>query len=258
MATAARSAVVGVLGGMGPAATADFYQKLVTATPALTDQQHLKVVLWSDPTVPDRSAALQGNGPDPTPWLLNGARILSAAGAELIAVPCNTAHAFLPTVEEQTGVRIVHMIDQTVRDVHHTTPWIRRIGLLATTGTVRANLYQDWFVRAGVQVVLPTAEEQHGLVDAAIRAVKAGERGARVTGLLAAAGENLANRGAAALIAGCTEIPLVFDERSASIPVIDPTWVLAKAVVAAAYPPDPSGPALVTPRFRQEHGHADL
>jgi aspartate racemase len=114
--------VVGVLGGMGPAATADFYDKLVRATPATRDQHHLRVVVWSDPTVPDRSAAIVGDGPDPTPWLLRGGRVLTGAGAGLIAVPCNTAHAFLATVEEQIGVPMVHMIDQTVRVVVEGAP----------------------------------------------------------------------------------------------------------------------------------------
>jgi aspartate racemase len=228
--------VVGVLGGMGPAATADFYDKLVRATPATTDQHHLRVVVWSDPTVPDRSAAIVGDGPDPTPWLLRGARVLTGAGAGLIAVPCNTAHAFLATVEEQIGVPIVHMIDQAVRVVVEHAPRPRRVGLLATTGTVRAGLYQDWFARAGVDVVLPTSNEQEDLVASAIQAVKAGRRGREVTGLLADAGQRLARRGAQVLISACTEIPLVFDERHTSLPVIDPTWVLAHAVVAAAFP----------------------
>jgi ABC-type proline/glycine betaine transport system permease subunit len=92
--------------------------------------------------------------------LLRGARILVDAGAGLIAVPCNTAHAFLAPVEAQVGVRVVHMIDQTVRVVVDTVPRPHRVGLLATTGTVRAGLYQDWFGRAGVEIVLPTAEEQ--------------------------------------------------------------------------------------------------
>jgi len=229
-----RGVVVGVLGGMGPAATADFYQKLVDATPATTDQQHLRVVMWSDPTVPDRTAALMDDGPDPTPWLLRGLRILTEAGADLIAMPCNTAHAFFTPAAGRTGVPIVHMIDQAVRAVIEITPPVRRVGLLATTGTLRAGLYQDWLGRAGLQAVLPTDDDQEDLVATAIRAVKAGDRGSRVSGLLEVAGAGLVHRGAQVIIAGCTEIPLVVGEWCASIPVIDPTRVLARAVVAAA------------------------
>jgi aspartate racemase len=238
MGDVARSApersVVGILGGMGPAATADFYQKLVRATPASNDQEHLRVVLISDPTVPDRSAAILGDGPDPTPWLLHGAHLLASVGAELIGVPCNTAHAFLAPVQEQTGLPIIHMIDQAVRAVLDVDPLPQRVGLLATTGTVRAGLYQDWFSRVGVGVLAPTAGEQTELVTPAILAVKSRRRDADPVGMLAEAGRRLERRGAQVLIAGCTEIPLVFDGRHSDRPVIDPTWALAQAIVGAA------------------------
>src|SRR5690349_7182688 len=216
-----RGVLVGVLGGMGPAATADFYRKLVDATPATTDQQHLRVVLWVDPTIPDRSAALVDDGPDPTPWLQRGLRFLARAGADLIAVPCNTAHAFFAPTTAPAGVRVVHMIDEAVRTVTGRVPRVRRGGRLATTGTGRAGVYQDWLGRAGLQAVLPTAEDQQDLVTTAVRAVKAGHRGAWVSGALAAAAARLADLGAQVIIAGCTEIPLVVGERCASIPVID-------------------------------------
>jgi aspartate racemase len=232
-----RGVIVGVLGGMGPAATADFYRKLVEATPATTDQQHLQVVVWSDPTVPDRTAALLDDGPDPTPWLRHGVHVLTWAGADLIAVPCNTAHAFLSPATGRDGVPVVHMIDQAVRAVAELTPPVRRVGLLATTGTVRAGLYQDWLGRAGLEAVLPTAGEQESLVATAIRRVKAGDHGARPAADLAAAGAGLASRGAQVIIAGCTEIPLVLGQRCGPVPVIDPTRVLARAVVAAALGP---------------------
>jgi len=105
-----RSPVVGILGGMGPAATADFYAKLTSRTPAVSDQDHLRVIIWSDPTIPDRSRALTGEGPDPTPTLRRGAQGLRAAGASLLAVPCNTAHAFLPGIMDGLDIPVVDMI----------------------------------------------------------------------------------------------------------------------------------------------------
>lgn len=234
VATAGRGVVVGILGGMGPAATADFYQKLVEATPAATDQQHLRVVVWADPTVPDRTAALLDGGPDPTPWLLRGLRVLAEAGAGLIAVPCNTAHAFFTPAAGLAGVPIVHMIDQAVRAVAGMSPPVRQVGLLATTGTVRAGLYQDWLDRAGLRPVLPTPAEQQDLVTAAIHAVKAGDRGREVARRLDLAAAGLVRRGAQVIIAGCSEIPLVAGGRCAGVPVLDPTRELARAVVAAA------------------------
>jgi aspartate racemase len=225
--------VVGVLGGMGPAATADFFQKLVVATPAENDQDHLRVLIWSDPLVPDRTAALLGDGPDPTAWMIRGARLLVAGGVDLIAVPCNTAHAFLDAVEGEVGVEIVHMIDRTARVVAALTPTVRRIGLLATPGTVRARLYDDWLSRYGIGVVAPDERDQVVVAEVIAR-VKAGRWRRSDAAAIAEVGQRLVDRGAQALIAGCTEIPLIFGAANTTVPVIDPTLALADAVVAAA------------------------
>src|SRR5436305_14021021 len=96
--------IAGILGGMGPAATADLYQKIIAATPATRDQEHIPVVIWADPTVPDRTPAVLDGGEDPTPWLLRGAERLVAMGAAFIAVPCNTAHAFFPRIAPQISL----------------------------------------------------------------------------------------------------------------------------------------------------------
>lgn len=227
--------VVGVLGGMGPAATADFYAKLVRATPAASDQQHLKVVIWADPTTPDRTRALLENGPDPTPWLVHGAGVLKAAGANLIAVPCNTAHAFLPAVVEQVGVPIVHMIDQVARYLLGRSHPVREIGLLATTGTLRAGLYQDWLGEVGITVHRPETARQETEVMSAIRAIKAGDGGPHTTRILLEAADRLIRRGAEIIIAGCTEIPLGLPAEALPVPLVDPAQVLAEAVVALAH-----------------------
>lgn len=223
--------IVGVLGGMGPAATADFFTKLVAVTPAQVDQEHLRVLVWSDPLVPDRSAALLDHSPDPSDWLIRGAKLLAAGGARLIAVPCNTAHAFLGSLERRAGVEIVHMIDQTASYVAALTPPVRRVGLLATAGTLRTRLYEGWLSPQGIGTLTPTASEQEILTEA-IRMVKAGSRETEISHAIARVSEHLVDRGAQALIAGCTEIPLVFRQSDASVPVIDPTLVLAHAVVA--------------------------
>lgn len=221
--------LVGVLGGMGPAATADFYAKLVRATPARTDQEHLRVVIWADPTVPDRSAALLHDGEDPAPALAAGARALAAAGATLIAVPCNTAHAFLDGVS-RVGVPLVHMIRETALAVASVVPPGSRVGLLATTGTVAAGLYQRELEAVGTEAVLPDERDQDAVM-AAIGAVKAGDvDDARRT--LVEAARRLTARGARAVVAGCTEIPLALHADDVAVPVVDPATVLAEAVVA--------------------------
>jgi len=223
------SPVIGVLGGMGPAATADFYAKLVAATPAARDQDHLRVLIWSDPTIPDRTEALLRGGPDPTPALVDGARRLLGAGAELIVVPCNTAHAFLDEVVAQTGARILHMVDAVAQRIAAQRP--PTVGLLATAGTISAGLYQDRLGRAGIAVATPTNDEQERHVNAAIAAVKAGQD---ARALIEPAARALADRGAQLLIAGCTELPIALAGITLPAPVLDPTQVLAEAAVAAA------------------------
>ncbi|MCA1669366.1 MAG: amino acid racemase [Thermomicrobia bacterium] len=226
--------IVGILGGMGPAATADLYAKIIAATPATRDQDHLHVVIWADPTAPDRSHALMHGGEDPTPWLLRGATQLVAMGASFIAVPCNTAHAFFPAIEREITVPLIHMMDETATAVGIAHPAIERAGLLATTGTIMSRLYQQWFANHGIEVVVPKNDLQERVVMGAIHRVKAGQIGQDTTDLLAEAARYLIDQGAEALIAGCTELPLVFRDGDASVPVIDPTRVLAEAVVRRA------------------------
>ncbi|MGW0737335.1 aspartate/glutamate racemase family protein [Streptomyces sp. NPDC002851] len=224
---------IGILGGMGPLATVDFYRKVIEATPAGVDQDHLPVVVWADPTVPDRSAALTGRGPDPTPWLVRGAHRLEAMGARAIATPCNTAHAFLDEVRSSVRVPMLDMIAETVSEIRSCHPDVASVGLLATTGTVRAGLYQRALEAEGLRVVAPGELTQGEAVTGAIRRVKAGGPDAAAACLIERASEELASRGAGLLVAGCTELPLLLGELSADLPVVDPTAVLARATVRA-------------------------
>jgi len=225
------NSIIGILGGMGPAATADFYSKLVSLTPVHSDQEHLRTVIWSDATIPDRTEALLGLGPDPTPWLLHGCRVLREAGATVIAIPCNTAHAFVPRIADRIGLPIIHMIDEVARHLAAFEPPVRTAGLLATTGTVQAGLYQQWLTRVGIDLVLPDPASQDEEVMASIRAVKAGELGIRAFEPLRRAARRLVDRGAQAVIAGCTEIPLALSASAVDVPLLDPAVLLAQALI---------------------------
>jgi aspartate racemase len=216
---------------MGPVATADFYLKLVQATPAAIDQEHLQVLIWSDPTIPDRSEALLMHGADPTPALVAGAQLLRQSGAELLAVPCNTAHAFLKSVQAEVGIPLIHMIEETANHVRMLTPDIQRVGLLSTTGTQRAGLYQAWLNQKGIQVLIPGADSQENLVMPAIRAVKAGQSDFSVKSRFVMAARELVAAGAQAIIAGCTEVPVGLDAGDLEVPFVDPARILAESVV---------------------------
>jgi aspartate racemase len=223
---------------MGPAATVDFYDKLVRATPATCDQDHLRIVIWSDSSTPDRTRALLGNGPDPTPWLINGVRALTAAGAELIAIPCNTAHAFLGPLRCAAGeVPILDMIQRTTRRVRALDPPAHPLGLLATTGTIVARLYHAPLEQAGIRVIVPDEPGGATMVMRAIKQIKAGQDGAE---LLYEAGRKLVARGANAILAGCTEVTLALGESRLPVPLIDPAQILAEDAVAWALSRYPS------------------
>ena len=223
--------IIGILGGMGPLATADLYTKIIRATPATRDQEHLHVIIDADPTVPDRSAFLRGLGPDPMPKLTTGAQRLEQVGAAFIAIPCNTAHAFLPALREQVGIPILDMVAETAARVRRDYPQVRRVGILATQGTIEIDLYHVALRAEGLEPMHPGPGDQDQLVSAAIAAVKAGDTGPEVGELLAEAGRRLAAAGAEVLLAACTEIPLALTPAMVPVPLLDPTQVLADAAV---------------------------
>ena len=227
--------VVGVLGGMGPLATADFYTKLVRLTPARTDQDHLRVLIDSNPKIPDRTAGLQGRGPDPTPHLVATARALERAGAEVIVIPCNSAHAYLAAIRKSVRVPVLDIMEEVATRAAALTPRLRVVGLLATPGTTRARLYHRALESRGIAVLDPTPVEEARVVEA-IKAVKAGNLGAATRERVRQTALALLHRGAEALVLGCTELPLVIGPQDAPVPVLDGTEILAAAAVREAKP----------------------
>ncbi|MDQ2955857.1 MAG: amino acid racemase [Actinomycetota bacterium] len=228
---------LGVLGGMGPLATAHFYQQLIALTPAERDQDHLPVVLWADPSVPDRTAAVLGQGDSPVPAMLRGIRWLQAAGTDLVAVPCNTAHAFFDQIVTHTEVRLIDMVLESVRTAQCEQPAAGKVGVLCTEGTRVAQLYERAARTQDVELVQVDARTQRRSVDVAIGLVKA--RPADHDALAAAAehitlaAARLVELGAEVVIAACTEIPLVMSGASRIVPMIDSTGCLAAAALAA-------------------------
>jgi aspartate racemase len=230
--------MIGVLGGMGPAATADFYQKIIRATPAKTDQEHLKVLIFSNPQVPDRTAAIRGEGPDPLPTLVAGAEVLVRGGADFITIPCVTVHHFYGPLQQAVSVPILHLIGEMATAVVSEYPGLRCLGLLATTGTLEGRLFEPYFEPRGFTILTPDPAIQVSLIMEAIYAIKHGEPLERPRRLIREAAEHLRARGAHAIIAGCTEVPLVLQDGDLPVPVIDPTWTLAQAAVRRALEQD--------------------
>ncbi|GAB3493433.1 aspartate/glutamate racemase family protein [Flexivirga lutea] len=238
------SRLVGVLGGMGPRATVDFYDKLVAHTPADTDQEHLRVVIWADPSVPSRQAAILADGTDPSPWLQEGIDRLVTAGAELIVMPCNTAHAFVEGLVPE-GVQFLSIVQVTVNAVAARPAG--PVGLLATDAALAADLFQSSLHALGRQVLIPPPAAQARLTSL-ITQVKAGTADRSTEEQLREIIAELDARGATVTIAGCTEISVLLGNTPHDLPhdLVDPARELALATVAHALRPAPISGA-VTP-----------
>jgi aspartate racemase len=226
---------LGVLGGMGPLAGAQFMVRLTQLLPAERDQDHVPAVLWSDPRVPDRTAArCRPGAADPLPALLRGVRGLAAAGCGAICIPCNTAHGWFAEMRDAVApVPILHIVDAAAVDLaRQAVPPPGPVGLLATEGTLAMRLYPDRFAERGIEVIEPPAAVMARLVTPAIAAVKAG-RVAEAYAPLAEAARGLMQAGAVAVVLGCTEIPLGIAAGPAlPFPVVDTVDALALSGIA--------------------------
>lgn len=222
--------IIGIIGGMGPGATADLFSEIIRLTPARRDQEHLRVLIYSNPKIPDRTSAILGKGKDPLPAMIETARALEKAGAGILAIPCNAAHHFLPRLQARIKTPILSMIRETCVETCLRAPDIKSVGLLAATGTIRSRVYNVEFARAGLEVLVPDARSQER-VHGAIWQVKAGNRGKSVQRTFESIGARLSDRGAGAVILGCTEIPLAFAPDDVDYITINSTRVLAQAAV---------------------------
>jgi len=226
--------MLGVLGGMGPLASAQFMVRLTLLTPAERDQDHIPTVLWSDPRVPDRTLGRLSGGEDPLPWLLRGIDGLERAGCRAIAIPCNTAHGWYDAMREAAGVPILHIVDAAAAELRRLGIIGGRIGIMGTQATLAMRLYQDRLGAQGWDCIVPNPEEMGRGVSPAIALVKA-NRVAEAYGPLAEVVRSLAARGAASVVLGCTEIPLGMQAGPPpDLPIVDTIDGLARAAIAWA------------------------
>ncbi|AJP56136.1 hypothetical protein UC34_02250 [Pandoraea vervacti] len=237
-AAPACSPILGVLGGMGPLATADFMRKLVQSTPATKDQDHMPVFVHSVPQIPDRSESFLAGSDAPWPFLLSGLRVLETAGVGAIAIPCNTAHLWHARLAAATDLEVLHIGSAASEAVASHPAGLTRVGLMATSATIEGRIYHEALRAAGIDVIVPSARDQSEHVMAGIAAVKAGGLDT-ATSLLQSAATRLIDDGAQGLILGCTELPLVLggaspDEcnESRAVPFFDTTQLLVKACLA--------------------------
>jgi aspartate racemase len=228
------SKVVGILGGMGPMSTVDLMRMITEGTPVHHEREHLRILVDSRPQIPDRPAALLGTGESPVPMMQESARMLEQWGADLLAIPCNTAHGFLAQVQEAVGVEIVDMIGLVGRELACTFPEGTPVGLLATAAAGKARVFHDKLPH--FEILTPAPGVHDALVATAILQVKLGDPLEEAREKLLRAVESLQPE-PKALIAGCTEVELALADADIPFPVILPMTLLAREIVDRAWNP---------------------
>jgi aspartate racemase len=232
-----KSLTIGILGGMGPAATVDIFSKIVKFTPAATDQDHIRIIIDNNPKIPNRIAAFYGQGADPSPAMIESARSLEAAGADFIIIPCNTAHLFMHKIEKHLKIPFLSIIDAGADFIKLNYPQVKKAGILGTTPTVESGLYRNVFAKMGIALVSPESELQHNSVMEAIfgiQGIKAGNTHIQPRELLIIAAKQLAAKGAEIVLMACTEIPIVLKPGDIAMPLVDLNSILAMAAVSKA------------------------
>jgi aspartate racemase len=229
-----RAQLAGIAGGMGPLATIELMRLVMEETPATCDQEHIPLLVYSNPQIPDRTKAILGEGPSPVKALVESAQLLEKAGATFLAFPCNTAHYFLPEVEVRVSVPIIDMIEETAIEVEKAG--VAKIGILATDGTIKTGIYQRALKRRGIEAEIPDEKRQLAVMEA-IYGVKAGYDLKDAERILEPVLIYMSER-VDAVIAGCTELPMLLRGPAHGLVVIDTLRVLARRIVERALRPE--------------------
>ena len=208
---------IGILGGMGPLATADLFRKITLLTDASCDNEHIRVYIDSNARIPDRTAAILSGGPDPVPEMAS-------------AMPCNTAHYFLPRLQAMTSLPFLSMLEATAKTCAKDFPG-KTAAILATKGTLATGLYEKALAAQGVRCLVPDTGEQDVLMHLIYDIVKASKPLEPEQGVWQALLDGLRARGADYFILGCTELPIIADTLPQPGPFVDPTAELAKAAI---------------------------
>jgi aspartate racemase len=228
--------LVGVIGGVGPQATAYFLDMVVRLTVAERDQDHLDMVVLNHARIPDRTAFILGTSPEnPGPVMAEDARRLERFGVTFLVLPCNTAHHFTDEIAAAVRVPLVNIVEETVAEARDRVPDLRRIGVLATSGTARAGVYQRAAAAVGVECVLPDDDDQAEVMRIIYEQVKAGLPAdlAAFQGVV----DRLRERGAQVVVLGCTELSVVAADHDLLVTdrtLVDSLEVLARRTIERA------------------------
>jgi aspartate racemase len=231
-----REKVIGILGGMGPEATLQLFKEILENTPASRDQEHLRIIIDNNPKIPERLPAILGNGESPVPLMVDSALILQNVGANFLIIPCVSAHYFINELQANLSIPILSILEKTAEEIAKYKPKIRRVGLLAAEGAIRASLFQDELKKRRIETLIPEGgdlkESQLSIFQ--IKNIKAGESRERIKEKFISIAKHLIGMGAEGILVGCTEISLVLEEGDLPVPMFDALSILARASIKVA------------------------
>lgn len=222
---------VGVIGGLGPLATLDFFARVLRRTRAVREQDHLRLIIDNNTKIPDRNAHMRGDGPSPGPALAACAKGLEIAGADFIVMACNTTHAWEADIRAAISVPFLSIIRETTDAVAELRP--EAVGVMAVDACLSASLYQDALKAAGLKCILLSADSQKTFMELIYR-IKSGDSGETVRRAMATLARKLEAQGAEVIIAGCTEIPIVLTADDIEGELVNSTDVLVERTIVFA------------------------
>jgi aspartate racemase len=225
--------IIGILGGMGPEATADLFSRIIRETPAKKDQDHIRIIIDNNPKIPDRTAAILGVGISPLEEMASTVKNLERAGAEFIIIPCVTAHYYYKELKKRANIPILNMVELTAKAIKQNFPNTKKAGLLGSTGTVKGKIFDQPLNKIGIKVVYPPANLQDRVMKAIYDCMKAGKIQKGRTIVIDVA-KRLVEMESEVIICGCTEVSLVLKSGDLTKPVIDPLQILANHAVMIA------------------------
>lgn len=220
---------IGILGGMGPAATVELFQNIVTGTNVKNDQDHIETIILNDPKVPDRTKYILGQGESPIPIMKQNIGRLQDAGASVVMIPCMTAHTFIEELQNGLSIPIINGIELINSYLQRYYP-NKKVGLLATTGSVNSKVYPKYIEN---EVIVPNEFLQKQLMHLIYgrEGIKAGNTGDHIVKGIQDIVEKMESKSIELIISGCTELGLVINSNNISLPVIDPLQLLAKKAI---------------------------
>lgn len=229
---------LGIIGGMGARAGAMLFKKIIEASPAVKDQEFIEIILHNNSAVPDRTKCIVHGEASPVKEILKSVELFNQNQVDVMVLACITSYAFLNQFEDQCQAVIIHPVKCTLNHILENYPEVNKVGLLATSGTLKTGLYQNEFEDSGVEVITLNSEDQEEIFMESVymeNGLKSADISKKAISLMKLAASKLMSQGAQLIIGGCTEVQIVFSKNTSEIPYVDTVDVTVEEVIRQCY-----------------------